>query len=245
MAQGTRPFSPNDTARLKVADTLPPNAVPGTARFSDIMSFPAGGEVLPERAAPIPRQERFRFLENNLMEIDFSGKVFIKQGTLYSYSGNLTFWVKERREAGSPALVIITGTGKVILTDRDRAITFMHVEDETVFVEPQHLLACEETLTPRYVPLQDGPTAVEFVALEGRGMVALSVASKPITLGVTPELPVSVPSSSLISWSGALQPQVVDDRQLYELMLPNGAKRGGCLVRLEGSGRLLLEQGPL
>jgi tetratricopeptide (TPR) repeat protein/uncharacterized protein (AIM24 family) len=239
MAEGAPPRNA-DTARFHVADTLPPTP-PG--RFSDIISFPAGGEVLPERALPVKRIERFRFLENNLMEIDFSGKVFIKQGTLYSYSGNLTFWVKERRGAGSPPLVIITGTGKVILTDKDRAITFMHVEDEAVFVEPQHLLACEETLTPRYVPLQDGATSVEFVALEGRGMVALSVASKPITLSVTPDLPVSVPSSSLISWSGPLRPQVVDDRQLRELMLPEGGGRTGCLIRLAGSGRLLLEQG--
>ena len=43
------------------------------------------------------------------MEIDFTGKVFIKQGTIYSYGGNLTFWVKDRRPGGQPALVIITG----------------------------------------------------------------------------------------------------------------------------------------
>ena len=35
------------------------------------------------------------------MEVDFSGKVFIKQGTIYSYSGNLTFWVKDKRP-GAP-----------------------------------------------------------------------------------------------------------------------------------------------
>ena len=34
------------------------------------------------------------------MEIDFSGKVFIKQGTIYSYGGNLTFWVKDKRPGG-------------------------------------------------------------------------------------------------------------------------------------------------
>ena len=245
MAEGARPFSGADTARLHTSDTLPPNTLPGTTKFADIVGFPAGGEVLPERALPIKRAEPFRFLENNWMEIDFAGKVFIKQGTLYSYSGNLTFWVKERRGAGSPPLVIITGTGKVILKDKDRAITFMQVEDEAIYVEPIHLLACEETLTPKYVPLQDGATGVEFVALDGRGMVALSVASKPIALTVTPDLPVWVPSASVISWSGELMPQVVDDRQLYELMLPEGPNRTGCLVRLAGTGRLLLEQGGL
>jgi hypothetical protein len=183
----------------------------------------------------------FRFVHSNLMEIDFSGKVFIKQGTIYSYSGNLTFWVKERRRSGFPALVIITGTGKVLLTDREREITFMHVDDDTVFIEPAHLLACEETLTPRYVVVASTPRAVEVLALEGRGMVALSVASRPLHLSVTEDLPVSVPLPSVIAWSGRITPQLVEDRQLHEVMVPLHDE-AGTLLRLQGSGRILVEQ---
>jgi Flp pilus assembly protein TadD/uncharacterized protein (AIM24 family) len=188
-----------------------------------------------------PSAEIFRFLENNLMEIDFSGKVYLKQGTIYSYSGNLTFWVKEKRPEGSPALVIVTGNGRIVLLDKDREITFMRVMDEAVFVEPGHLLACEEGLSPRYVPLGGDGSRIEFVALEGRGMVALSTARKPLALGVTPALPVSVPASSVILWSGELQPRLVEDPRLYEIMLPAGAPTGS-LLRLEGTGRVLVEQ---
>ena len=175
------------------------------------------------------------------MEIDFSGKIFIKQGTIYSYGGNLTFWVKEKRPGGTSALVIITGKGKVILTDKEREITFLHVQDETLYVEPSHLLACEETLSPRYLPLGEGSALFEVLALEGRGMVALSVASKPLALAVTPDLPVSAPAASIITWSGNLTARVLDDPQLYEVMMPAGAAGGG-LVRLEGTGRVLVEQ---
>jgi uncharacterized protein (AIM24 family) len=196
--------------------------------------------VPPREGAPRPA-DTFRFLENNLMEIQFSGKVFIKQGTVYSYGGNLTFWVKDKRPGGAPALVIVTGSGKVILTDKEREITFMHVENETVFIEPGHLLACEETLTPRYVPLGDPGTSLEFLALEGRGMVALSAASKPLALPVTPELPVSVPASSIISWTGSVTPTLVEDHQLREVMLAR-EDRPVALLRLEGKGRLLVEQ---
>jgi uncharacterized protein (AIM24 family) len=175
------------------------------------------------------------------MEIDFTGKLFIKQGTLYSYSGNLTFWVKERRAAGRPALVIVTGTGKVILKDKDHEITLMQVDDESIHVEPGHLLACEETLTPRYVPLGGAAASLEFLALEGRGMVALSVASRPLALSVTLDLPVSVPAASIITWSGPLVPYLVDDRQLYEVMQVPGTL-AAPLVRLEGTGRVLVEQ---
>jgi len=214
-----------DTARFRL-----PGAAPAASPASDASPT---AQTLP----PGPRHG-FRALDNNLMEVEFSGKVYIKQGTIYSYGGNLTFWVKDKRPDGHAALVIITGTGKVILTDKDRQITFMQVENEVIHVEPAHLLACEEQLNPRYVPVGDG--GLEFLALEGRGMVALSVTGKPLPMAVGPELPVSVPSSSIITWSGELTPTLVDDRTLYEVMLPSAAP--GSVVRLEGSGRLLVEQ---
>ncbi len=244
------PISPNlladgarstDTARFRVSD------VPAE-RHPEIISFPqrAGERTQPVSTTdrtlpPTRRPELFRFLENNLMEVDFTGKVFIKQGTIYSYGGNLTFWVKEKRPGGHAPLVMITGTGRVILTDREREITFMHVQDEAVYVEPAHLLACESTLTPRYVSVGPADAPAEFLILEGTGMLALSVASKPLALVVTPEMPVSVPASSIITWSGDVTPQFVEDRQVHEVMLPGRASE--TLIRLEGSGRLLVEQG--
>ena len=240
-----RPVSPSlmaddksglgETARFRVQDdTLPP----GTK-----------GRVAAASVAPPPSEppetgtarEVFRGLEKGLMEVEFSGKVFIKQGTIYSYSGTLTFWVKDKRPGARPALVMVTGTGRLILTDAERDITFMQVADEAVFVEPNHLLACEEGLQPRYVRLGDERAGIEVVALEGRGMVALSVASKPLPLSVKPGVPVSVPASSVIMWTGELTPHVVDDPQVYAVVLPSAAG-SGRILRLEGSGRILVEQ---
>jgi tetratricopeptide (TPR) repeat protein len=222
-----------DTARFRLADlganpesTLPPVTRPRRA---------GAGEERSSRG-----RTQFRPLENNLMEISLTGKVYIRQGTIYSYGGNLTFWVKDRRPGGHPSMVMITGTGKIILTDRDREITFMTVADETLYVEPSHLLACEDTLTPRYVPLSGTHPGLEFLALEGSGMVALSVMSKPLALEVTPDLPVSAPASAVIVWTGPLTARVVEDRHLYEVMRP--AAEGATLIRLEGTGRLLMEQ---
>jgi Flp pilus assembly protein TadD/uncharacterized protein (AIM24 family) len=255
------PVRIDDTARpARVDDTVRPVRMDDTARYrmagSESTTSPgettvppmAGGQAAALRARAAGAEERppyrprtdFRVLENNLMEISLNGKVFIKQGTIYSYGGNLTFWVKDRRPGGHAAMVMITGHGKIMLTDRDREITFMTVADETLYVEPSHLLACEETLTPRYLPLSPSHPGLEFLALEGSGMVALSVMSKPLAVDVTPELPVSVPANAVIVWSGPLGARVVEDRHLYEVMRPAG--EGASLIRLEGTGRLLMEQ---
>ena len=226
----------NETARFQVFDdTLPPG------RKARAPKRDKKKETDTQDLAGPDDREVFRTLEKGLLEVDFSGKVFLKQGTIYSYSGNLTFWVKERRTEGQPALVIVTGTGRLLLTDQERDITLMQVDEEPVFVEPSHLLACEEGLEPRYERFGEGDEAFEAVVLEGRGMVALSVATKPLPLTVRPALPVSVPASSVIMWAGALVPGIVDDPQVFAVVLPSSAGRGRML-RLEGSGRVLVEQ---
>ena len=131
-------------------DTLPPGM-----RAISVAAARAAAAPAQEPRPQAPAREAFRGLEKGLMEIEFSGKVYIKQGTIYSYSGNLTFWVKDKRPGARPSLVIVTGTGRLILTDQDRDLTFMQVADEPVYVEPAHLLACEEGLQPRYIRLGD------------------------------------------------------------------------------------------
>jgi tetratricopeptide (TPR) repeat protein/uncharacterized protein (AIM24 family) len=231
-----QPLDLNETARFQAFDdTLPPGR-----RRAPTPPRPSPDDTDPGPVTA-PDREVFRCVEKGLLEVDFSGKVFLKQGTIYSYSGNLTFWVKEKRAKGLPALVIVTGTGRLLLTDQERDITLMQVDEDAIFVEPSRLLACEESLQPRYVRFGEGTQGVEVVVLEGRGMVALSVASKPLPLTVRPALPVSVPASSVIMWAGQLVPAIVEDPAVYEVVRPVEGE-DTRLLRLEGTGRVLAEQ---
>ena len=234
------PSAQHATRRFKGRDdTLPPGMRAVAVQATSTQAVKALTPEAPP-AAPARPREAFRALERGLMEIDFSGKVYIKQGTIYSYSGNLTFWVKDKRPGARPSLVIVTGTGRMILTDHERDLTFMQVADEPVFVEPAHLLACEESLQPRYVRIGQEADGLEMVALEGRGMIALSVASKPLPLTVKPGVPVSVPAHSVIMWTGDLAPHVVDDPDVYAVVMARTS--AGRMVRLEGTGNILVEQ---
>jgi hypothetical protein len=55
---------------------------------------------------------------------------------------------------------------------------------------------------------------------------------------------VSVPASSVITWSGGLTPHIIDDQQIYAVMSTSSSgARPGPVIRLEGTGRVLVEQG--
>jgi len=231
-----------DTARYLASETAAVGPPPPRPHRTQPVSQEDVAKALEKKTAPHPAiGGPFRLLKESLVEVSFSGKLFIKQGTIYSYTGNLTFWVKERRPGGTSALVIITGTGRAILKDKDREVTLVRVQaGDSLHVEPSHLLACEQTLTPRYVGL--GESVPEALALDGDGLAALSIASKPMELSITPEYPVSVPWESIASWSGEVKASIVDDPNLREAMLSAEGQQG-ALVRLEGTGRVLIEQG--
>ena len=59
-------------------------------------------------------------------------------------------------------------------------------EDEELFVLSSHLLAYEETLTPRHTVIErDGsPKAFHVLVIRGTGMLTLSVATNPLVLTV-------------------------------------------------------------
>lgn len=239
-AKTVEPVSPKLLAETAPREPAPENTAP--VPRSALPETPPSPEEDPGRTTqPLRAVEPFRLRGKGLMEVEFSGKLFVKPGTICSYGGNLTFWVKDAREGGTPPLAIVTGTGRILLADRDREITFFRVKDEAIHVEPGHLLAAQDTVAPRYFKLGTGDLCVEFASLEGDGMVALSIATQPLTLAVTPDLPVSVPAAGIISWTGLLTPRVVDDRRVYEVI---AARDGvaGPLVRLEGTGQVMVEQ---
>jgi len=225
------PRSPTDTARFHVSDGI--GAARGPTEAVRTETVPFRPEPLPEPKAP----EGYRPLAGNFLEVSFSGKLFVKQGTIYSYSGNLTFWVKDKRPGGRAALVILTGQGTVILTDNQRAISFVQVGAEPLYADPGHLLACQESLTPRYLATR--APGVEFLALDGQGTAVLTAGGPTETLSVTPDKPLSVPLASLVMWSGALKPHLAERGEASAASPPGGAP---ALLRLEGQGQVVVER---
>ena len=82
-----------------------------------------------------------------------------------------------------------------------------------------------------------------MVRVSGRGTLALTCQTKPLTLNVHESLPVNIPADALIAWSGKLDSEVIEDEELRKFMM--ASEEVSVFLRFTGSGDVVVEQGGL
>ena len=186
----------------------------------------------------------FALHENGFLEINLANSVYVKKGTVSSYSGNLKF-TAESGLLGTTAqtLVKASGSGKIFVYEKGRKAFLLDLSEEFIYVEGSNLLALEETLSYRVEPIYDSAyqRKIDTLKIFGKGSLAISTNIEPLTLRVTKELPLSISSTALVAWTGSLIPTVVDDKQLENVMIENTGD-GGFKIRFEGDGVVVSEQ---
>ncbi len=182
--------------------------------------------------------------ENGFLEINFERSVYVKRGTVSSYSGNLKF-VAESGLLGTSAqtLVKAQGHGKIFVYEKGRKTFLLDLSEEFIYVEGSNLLALEDTLTYRVEPIYDSAyqRKVDTVKIFGKGSLAISTSIEPLTMRVTKEYPLSISSNAVVAWTGNLIPTVVDDQSLHDVMIA-ATEQGGFKIRFEGDGVVVSEQ---
>jgi uncharacterized protein (AIM24 family) len=186
----------------------------------------------------------FALHENGFLEINLANSVYVKKGTVSSYSGNLKF-AAESGLLGTTAqtLVKASGQGKIFVYEKGRKAFLLDLSEEFIYVEGSNLLALEETLSYRVEPIYDSAyqRKIDTLKIFGKGSLAISTNIEPLTLRVTRELPLSISSTALVAWTGNLIPTVVDDKSLENVMIENTGA-GGFKIRFEGDGVVVSEQ---
>lgn len=130
-----------------------------------------------------------------------------------------------------------SGSGGVLLLDPKRALHLVHLRNEFLSADPARLFGFDATLTWREDPAFEfrRQIALPFVKLYGTGGVALSAASEPARLEVTPETPLTLSSRSLLAYGGDVAVDLVEDAD------PLADLGGGPVVSVSGSGFVLIE----
>lgn len=185
----------------------------------------------------------FALHENGFLEINFDSSVYIKRGTVSSYSGNLRF-TPDTGLAGTTAgtMVRVDGEGRLFVFERGRKTFLLDLNDEFIFVEGSNLLALEESLSYRVEPIYDSAyqRKIDVVKIFGRGSLAISTSMEPLTMRVSGAYPLSISSGSLVAWTGNLIPGVIDESPMSGVMIE--APEAGFKIRFEGEGVVVSEQ---
>jgi Tfp pilus assembly protein PilF len=194
---------------------------------------------------PIIGADRFLLIDPHLLQIVLSEKLICRTGTISSYTGNLQFLPWETEHGEVFPLLEIRGNGIAFFADRRKEIFILSLTQENIHVEANHILVAQSALTLQAQMLNDNPPArsLPIVNISGRGTIALSCQTRPLTLKVQQDLPVHVPSEALIAWSGNLKVEVIHDAGLRKVLMT--APEEGGFLRFIGTGDVVVEQGSL
>lgn len=190
-----------------------------------------------------------------ILEVNLDGLVWSKAGAMISYEGQVKFEREGILEHGfgtmfkkaftgeGTALMKATGNGKLYLADSGKKIIILHLQNESIFVNSNDLLAFEPSIKHEVKMMRKvaGMMAGGLfnIRCEGTGMIAITTHYEPLTLHVTPGKPVYTDPNATVAWSGNLQPEFHTDISLKTFV---GRGSGESLqMRFEGEGFVIVQ----
>jgi uncharacterized protein (AIM24 family) len=209
------------------------------------------------RATAQDAQARGKFeLENpHVLELNLTGKVWAKLGSMIGYTGAVRFTREGVLEHGvgkmlkrvvsgeGSTLMKVEGNGRVYLADRGKRVQVLRLDGDTVFVNGNDLLAMEDGLEWDVKLMRRVSSMVAGglfnIRVSGRGMIAITTHYHPLTLEVKPGEPVLTDPSATVAWSGGLTPEIVTDITLKTFL---GRGSGESIqLRFHGEGWVVLQ----
>lgn len=190
-------------------------------------------------------------LENSkMLEINLSGLVWIKIGSMVAYNGNVKFeregmmehgfdkFIKKALTGEGVHLAKATGTGKLYVADNGKRISIINLQNEAMYVNGNDVLAFEPTVHWDIRMMRRTGSMVAGglfnVLLEGTGMVAITTYGDPVTLRVTPDSPVTTDPNATVAWSSNLTPELKLDMNFKTLLGRGSGETFQSVYRGEG-----------
>jgi uncharacterized protein (AIM24 family) len=172
----------------------------------------------------------FELESDRILEINLDGMVWTKMGSMIAYLGGVTFeregvfehglgkLFKKALTGEGTMLTKAKGRGKVYLADAGKKVTVLKLENDAISVNGNDLLAFEASVAwdIKIMRKVAGMLAGGLfnVRLEGTGMIAFTTHYDPLTLKVSPGVPVFTDPHATVAWSGGLSPDLKTDVSL-------------------------------
>lgn len=183
-----------------------------------------------------------------ILEVNLKDLVWAKTGSMISYTGQIKFERERVLEHGvgqmfkkaltgeGTSLMKATGNGRLYLADQGKKITVFELNNESITVNGNDLLAFEPSiewdikLMRKMAGMMSG--GLFNVNLQGTGRVAITSHYEPLTLLVRPGESVITDPNATVAWSGDLTPEFRTDIS-FRTFLGRGS---GESIQMEFSG---------
>lgn len=179
--------------------------------------------------------EAFELKNPHLLEVRLNGLVWAKAGAMVARTGQVKFTRQGLMEQGlgnllkkavsgeGMQLMRMEGQGRVYLADAGKKVTLLRLDNETIFVNGNDVLALESsvdnqiTMMKRVAGMVSG--GLFNVRLSGSGVVAVTSHYEPLILKVSAATgPVFTDPNATVAWSGSLSPEIATDISFKTLM---------------------------
>ncbi|WP_077618484.1 AIM24 family protein [Bacillus sinesaloumensis] len=190
-----------------------------------------------------------------MLEVNLNGMVWAKAGSMVAYNGKIKYEREGILEHGlssmfkkaftgeGASLMKANGQGKLYLADSGKKIIILELQNESIYVNGNDLLAFEPSLRHeiklmrRVAGMMAG--GLFNVRCEGSGMLAITTHYEPLTLRVTPGKPVITDPNATVAWSGNLQPEFQTDIS-FKTFVGRGSGES-IQMRFEGGGFVIVQ----
>lgn len=208
------------------------------------------GEFVADTAQDDEARSPFEIENPHMLEVNLAGRVWAKLGSMVAYTGSVKFTREGVLEHGlgrllkkavtgeGMTLMRCEGAGRVYLADRGKRVQVLKLDNETVFVNGNDLLAMQDGLDwditmMRRVSTMFVAGGLFNVRISGSGLIAIGTHFAPLTLKVEHKSPVFTDPQSTVAWSGALAPTIVTDVSLKTFL----GRGSGESIQLKFQGR--------
>lgn len=190
----------------------------------------------------------FQLESDRMLEINLDGEVWTKTGSMVAYVGGIKFsreglldrglgnLLKKSLTGEGARLTKATGRGRLYLADTGKTVQILQLQNETLFVNGNDLLAFESGMKWDITMMKSLGAMVSSglfnVRLQGPGMIAITTHFEPLTLIVKPGFPVRTDPNATTAWSGSLTPSFKTDVSLRTFV----GRGSGESIQMEFSG---------
>jgi uncharacterized protein (AIM24 family) len=199
--------------------------------------------------------ELFELESAHLLEVKLNGRVWAKAGAMIAYLGHVKFTregvldrglgglLKKAVTGEGMSLMKMEGQGRVYLADKGKKIQILELNNETICVNGNDVLALSDTLKYEITMLRSFGAATAGglfnVRITGSGFVAMGTHHEPLTLMVKPGQPLFTDPNATVAWSGNLSPGFHTDIS-FKTFIGRGSGESFQL-KFEGEGWVLMQ----